>query len=137
MLLNFRKINLKVILQLKQKAKNLKKEILALYYAYQDPQLPLLPKILIISTVAYALSPIDLIPDFIPLLGYLDDLIILPLLISISIKLIPVEIMEASREKAEKSNKRLKSNKLVGAIFILVWIIILIVMVKAIVNIVK
>ena len=137
MLLYFRKINLKVILQLKQKAKNLKKEILSLYYAYQDPQLSLLPKVFIISTVAYALSPIDLIPDFIPVLGYLDDLIILPLLISISIKLIPVEIMEASREKAEKSNKRLKSNNLVGAIFILVWIIILIVMVKAIVNIVK
>jgi len=134
MLLYFRKIILKVILELKQKAKNLKKEILVLYYAYHDPQLSLLPKILIISTVAYALSPIDLIPDFIPLLGYLDDLIILPLLISISIKLIPVEIMEASREKAEKSNKRLKSNNLVGAIFILVWIIILILIVKIVIN---
>jgi len=130
-------ISLKVILQLKEKAKNLKKEILALYYAYQDPHLSLLPKLLIISTVAYALSPIDLIPDFIPVLGYLDDLIILPLMISISIKLIPVEIMEVSRDKAENNNQRLKSNKLVGAIFILIWIIILIVIVKVIVNLIK
>ncbi len=125
---------MKFISKLKEKAKSLKKEILALYYAYKDPQLSLLPKILIICTVAYALSPIDLIPDFIPILGYLDDLIILPLLISISIKLIPVEIMEVSREKAENNNQHLKSNKLVGAIFITVWIIILIVIAKMIIN---
>ena len=128
---------MKVILQLKQKAKNLKKEILALYYAYQDPKLPLLPKILIISTVAYALSPIDLIPDFIPVLGYLDDLIILPIIISLSLKLIPPEIMQASREKAENNKHRLKSNKLIGAIFIIIWIIILIVIVKAIINLIE
>jgi len=134
MLYYFKAISLKTITKLNEKAKNLKKEILALYYAYKDPQLSLLPKLLIISTVAYALSPIDLIPDFIPIIGYLDDLIILPLLISISIKLIPVEIMEASREKAEKNDLRLKSNKLVGAIFIIIWIIILIVIVKAIIN---
>ena len=134
MLYYFKAISLKTITKLNEKAKNLKKEILALYYAYKDPQLSLLPKLLIISTVAYALSPIDLIPDFIPIIGYLDDLIILPLLISISIKLIPVEIMEASREKAEKNDLHLKSNKLVGAIFIIIWIIILIVIVKAIIN---
>ncbi len=133
----FRKINLKFILKLKQKAKNLKKEILALYYAYQDPKLPLLPKILIISTVAYALSPIDLIPDFIPVLGYLDDLIILPIMISLSLKLIPAEIMKASREKAETNYKRLKPNKTAGAIFIIIWIIILIVIVKVVISLIN
>ena len=132
MLQYFRTINLKGILQLKQKAKQLKKEILALYYAYQDPKLPILPKILIISTVAYALSPIDLIPDFIPVLGYLDDLIVLPLMISLSLKLIPTDIMESSREKAENNYQRLKPNKLVGTIFIIIWIILLVVLVKAI-----
>ena len=137
MLQYFRKINLKFILQLKQKAKNLKKEILALYYAYQDPKLPLLPKLIIISTVAYALSPIDLIPDFIPVIGYLDDLIILPLMISLSLKLIPPEIMESSREKAENNTQHLKSNKLIGAIFILIWIIVLIVVVKAVINLIN
>ncbi|RKX83943.1 MAG: hypothetical protein DRP58_07960 [Spirochaetes bacterium] len=128
---------MKGILQLKQKAKQLKKEILALYYAYQDPKLPILPKILIISTVAYALSPIDLIPDFIPVLGYLDDLIILPLMISLSLKLIPAEIMKASREKAEKNYQRLKPNKLIGAIFIIIWIIVLIVVIKAVINLIN
>ncbi len=137
MLQYFRTINLKGILQLKQKAKQLKKEILALYYAYQDPKLHILPKILIISTVAYALSPIDLIPDFIPVLGYLDDLIILPLMISLSLKLIPAEIMKASREKAEKNYQRLKPNKLIGAIFIIIWIIVLIVVIKAVINLIN
>ncbi|MCK5672409.1 MAG: DUF1232 domain-containing protein [Spirochaetales bacterium] len=127
----------KFITKLKQKAKNLKKEIFVLYYAYQDPKLPLLPKLFIISTVAYALSPIDLIPDFIPVIGYLDDLIILPLMISLSIKLIPVEIMEASREKVENNDQPLKSNKLVGAIFIIIWVILLLVLVKAIINLIK
>ena len=120
--------------RLQQKAKNLKKEILALYYAYQNPKLPLLPKILIISTVAYALSPIDLIPDFIPILGYLDDLIILPLMISLSLKLIPSEIMKASREKAENIFQHLKPNKIAGAVFVIIWILILIVIVKAVKN---
>ena len=127
----------KFITKLKQKAKNLKKEIFVLYYAYQDPKLPLLPKLFIISTVAYALSPIDLIPDFIPVIGYLDDLIILPLMISLSIKLIPVEIMEASREKVENNDQCLKSNKLVGAIFIIIWVILLLVLVKAIINLIN
>ena len=127
----------KFITKLKQKAKNLKKDIFVLYYAYQDPKLPLLPKLFIISTVAYALSPIDLIPDFIPVIGYLDDLIILPLMISLSIKLIPVEIMEASREKVENNDQPLKSNKLVGAIFIIIWVILLLVLVKAIINLIK
>lgn len=130
-------IRFKIISKLKLKAKNLKKEILALYYAYQDPKLPFLPKILIISTVAYALSPIDLIPDFIPIIGYLDDLIILPLMISLSLKLIPAEIMEASREKAEKNYQHLNPNKLIGAIFIIIWIVVLIVIVKAVINLIN
>ena len=127
-------IRFKFIIKLKEKAKNLKKEILVLYFAYQDPKLPLLPKLLIISTVAYALSPIDLIPDFIPILGYLDDLIILPVMISISIKLIPVEIMAAAREKAYTNYQRLKPNKLMGAAFIIIWVVLLLILVKAIIN---
>jgi len=125
------------IIKLKSKAKELKKEILALHFAYQDPRLPLLPKLLIISTVAYALSPIDLIPDFIPVLGYLDDLIILPLLISLSIKLIPIEIIEESRGKAESQDQKLKPNMLTGAIFILIWILILAIIVKAVIGLIK
>ena len=134
MLYYFKKIRLKIISKLKEKAKKLKKKILVLYYAYQDPKLPLLPKLVIISTVAYALSPIDLIPDFIPVIGYLDDLIILPLLISLSLKLIPKDIMEVSREKAENNTQHLKSNKLFAALFILIWVVLLIVIVKVLIN---
>ena len=123
--------------KLKSKANGLKKEILALHFAYQDPRLPLLPKLLIISTVAYALSPIDLIPDFIPVLGYLDDLIILPLMISLSLKLIPLEIIEESRAKAESHNQKLKPNLVTGAIFILIWVLILVIIVKAVIDLIK
>jgi len=95
---------------LKDKARKLKTEVTTLYYAYQDPKLGLLPKIIILSTLGYALSPIDLIPDFIPVLGYLDDLIIIPALISLSVKLIPKEIFASAREKAIKEPIKLKKN---------------------------
>ena len=124
----------KFISELKSKARELEKEISALYLAYRDPRLPLMPKLVIICTVAYALSPIDLIPDFIPVLGYLDDLVILPLLISLSIKLIPAEIIEESREKAENEHQHLKPNKVFAVIFILIWILILLVLIRAIID---
>jgi uncharacterized membrane protein YkvA (DUF1232 family) len=129
--------NFMIITSLKSRAKELKKEILALYFAYRDPRLKLLPKLIIIFTVAYALSPIDLIPDFIPVLGYLDDLIILPLLISLSIKLIPKEIIDESREKADTQDQKLKPNMLIGVLFILIWVLILFIIVKAIVGLIK
>lgn len=86
----------------KSKAKLLKQNITALYYAYKNPGTGILPKAVILITLFLALSPIDLIPDFIPVIGYLDDLIIIPLLLKLSIKLIPEDIMAESRLKAEK-----------------------------------
>ncbi|MDR2796597.1 MAG: DUF1232 domain-containing protein, partial [Spirochaetaceae bacterium] len=71
------------------KAKELKYNLSALYLVYKRKDVPIIAKIIIIITIAYALSPIDLIPDFIPILGYLDDLIILPFFIYVSLKLIP------------------------------------------------
>jgi uncharacterized membrane protein YkvA (DUF1232 family) len=109
--------------QLQDKAKKLKKEIAALYYAYQHPQLHLMPKIIILFTLGYSMSPIDLIPDFIPVLGYLDDLIIIPALISISIKLIPAEIIEESRKRAEQEPLELKKYWPFACIFILIWLL--------------
>ena len=76
-------------LQLENSIRRLKLEIGTLYYAYRHKETPLLAKILSAVVVGYALSPIDLIPDFIPLLGYLDDIIILPLGIALVMKLIP------------------------------------------------
>ena len=129
--------NFKIIIKLKSRAGELKKEILALYLAYRDPRLPLLPRLIIIFTVAYALSPIDLIPDFIPVLGYLDDLIILPLLISLSIKLIPLDIIKESREKAENEHQDLKPNKIFAVIFIMIWIFILVAIIRFIIGKIK
>ncbi|HEQ72335.1 MAG TPA: DUF1232 domain-containing protein, partial [Spirochaetia bacterium] len=62
-------------------ARKLEKEIFTIYYAYRNPKTRLLPKLIILITLGYALSPVDLIPDFIPILGYLDDLILIPALI--------------------------------------------------------
>ena len=110
-----------ILNRLKEQARRLKREIQALAYAYGDPRTGRLPKILIALTLAYALSPIDLIPDFIPVLGWLDDLILLPLLIALSIRLIPPEIMEECRKKAAANPPFLGKNRFAAAVIILIW----------------
>ena len=87
--------------QWQQKAKELKRETYALYYACKDSRVPWYVKLLATCAIAYALSPIDLIPDFIPVLGLLDDLILLPLAIILILKLIPADIMDDCRRRAE------------------------------------
>lgn len=77
---------------MKEKERELKKQIFALYLAYKKKETPLVAKIFTVIIVAYVVSPIDLIPDFIPVLGYLDDLILVPVGISFALKLIPSEI---------------------------------------------
>ncbi len=86
--------------QLKAHAQRLEHEVYALYWAYRDPRIPWYARSLAVLVVAYALSPIDLIPDFIPLLGYLDDLILVPLGIALALKLIPAEVMADARARA-------------------------------------
>ena len=115
--------NKRLIDNLKARAATIKKEILVLYFAYQHKNLPFLPKLIIILTLGYALSPIDLIPDFIPVIGYLDDLIIVPALIILSIKLLPIEILKESRERAEVKNLKLRPTKVFGVLIILLWIV--------------
>lgn len=110
--------------QLKTWAKNLKKEIVALYYVSKHPKTPWPIKLLILFIVAYAISPIDLIPDFIPILGYLDELILLPVGIYLVIKLIPESIMTECRLQAEQL--KIKSQKLkwiMGSLIILIWLL--------------
>jgi len=120
--------------KLQIKAKSLKKQLTAVYYAYQDPKVKLLPKIIIAISIGYALSPIDLIPDFIPVIGYLDDLIIIPALISLAIKMIPKEVMDEARRKAEAEPLILKKNWLFATIFILIWVLLLVVIIISIVK---
>ena len=112
---------MKIIDTVKSRAENFKKEITALYYAGKNPDMPLLPKAAAAFALGYALSPVDLIPDFIPVIGYLDDLLILPALIYISIKLIPEEIMVEAREKAETEPPALRKNLVFGIFFVMLW----------------
>ncbi|AGK95972.1 YkvA family protein [Clostridium pasteurianum] len=109
-----------------KRAKKMKKEIGALYFAYKRPDVPFYAKLVSILVVCYALSPIDLIPDFIPILGYVDDLIILPLGIAFAIKLIPSDIMNECRQQSENIFKEGKPKKwIAGVIIICIWIIII------------
>lgn len=88
-------------MNLKERKKKLKSDIPAVFITLKDPRTPIFPKALAFLTIAYALSPIDLIPDFIPVLGYLDDVIILPALIALTIKLLPKDIFENAKEKSK------------------------------------
>ena len=107
--------------QLKQKASHLKRETTALYFAYRDPRTPWYARAFSALVVAYLFSPIDLIPDFIPILGYLDDLVLVPLGISLAIKMIPQKVMIDARKSADDPIQN-KSIGLVFAILILcVW----------------
>ncbi|MGE4277190.1 MAG: YkvA family protein [Lawsonibacter sp.] len=88
-------------MNLRERAKQLKKDIPAVFLCLNSHETPIAAKLLAGITVAYALSPIDLIPDFIPVLGYLDDLLILPALIALTIRLIPKEKFDRCRKEAE------------------------------------
>lgn len=114
---------MKIIERLKQKARQLKSEAQVLMIAYKDNRTPLKAKILIGITVGYLLSPIDLIPDFIPVLGILDDLIIVPALIALSIKTIPNFILDDAREELKKNLLQYKKTHwLFAIIIIIIWI---------------
>lgn len=106
---------------LRAKAHSLKRETMALYYAARDPRTPLAARLITVLVVAYALSPIDLIPDFIPVLGLLDDLILVPLGIALALRLIPAEAMAEGRAKADAALARPKSYA-AAVVIALVWI---------------
>jgi len=109
--------------RLKRWAHALKRDVLALYLAARDPRVPWVPKALAAAIAAYALSPIDLIPDFIPVLGYLDELILLPLAIAGLVRLIDPAIMAEHRAKAAALQERPKSRVAACAI-IGIWLVI-------------
>lgn len=114
---------LKILDQLKERAKKLKNEIIVISLAFKDERTPLTAKAIIGITVCYALSPIDIIPDFIPIVGYLDDLILLPAMIMLAIKLIPADLLEDCRNRVKEG---IAVNKKIGwiaaIIIVLFWI---------------
>ncbi|MFV0519245.1 MAG: YkvA family protein [Lachnospirales bacterium] len=111
-------------MDLKARAKKIKSDIPILFLSLKDKDTPFLAKLIGVLTIAYALSPIDLIPDFIPVLGYLDDVILLPALIALAVKLIPKEIWDKNTVYAEKLWANGKPKKWYYAIpIILIWVI--------------
>lgn len=108
----------------KETVSKLKEDVYTLYLASRDPRVPFAAKVVLIITVAYAFSPIDLIPDFIPLLGYLDDLLILPLGIWLSIKLIPAPVLAHYRRQAKEHLHERKPNYVMAAVIVIAWLLI-------------
>jgi len=113
--------------QLRLLARRLKNEITTLYLAARDPRTPWYAKAMIAGIVAYALSPIDLIPDFIPVLGYLDDLLLLPIGIYLALKLIPAEVLIDARRRASEGPSNLPKRWSAALIIIILWLVALVV----------
>lgn len=113
-------------MNLEERAKKLKTDIPTIFLALKDKETPILAKIFAGMMVVYALSPIDFIPDFIPVLGYLDDLIILPALVALTIKFIPADVLEKNRKLSENLWDDGKPKKWYYALpIVLVWTIII------------
>jgi uncharacterized membrane protein YkvA (DUF1232 family) len=113
---------LKLIGRLRRWARLLKRDVMALYFAAKDRRVPWYAKVVAGCVAAYALSPLDLIPDFIPVLGYLDDIILVPLGIALAIRLIPPELLEEHRRKAEAQAAQRPVSRWAAAVIITVWL---------------
>lgn len=122
----------------KERAGKLKTEIYTLYLAYKDPRTPWYAKVFAAAVVGYAFSPIDLIPDFVPVIGYLDDLVIVPLGVFVAMKMIPSQVMEESRAKARELMAQGKPvNKVAAVIIMLIWIGLAVVVSAAVYRLIK
>ena len=122
-------------MSIKDRAKQLKTDIPAVFLALKRKETPWYAKLLAGLTVGYALSPIDLIPDFIPVLGYLDDLIILPALVALTIRLIPQEVIAECRAQAGELWKDGKPKRWYYAIpIVIVWLLVVFLIVRAVVK---
>ena len=110
--------------ELKQRARHLKAETFALYLTARDPRTPWYAKLLVAGIVAYAFSPIDLIPDFVPILGYLDDLILIPMGIALAIKLVPHSVLAECRVRAQETIHNGKPvSRVAGAVIVIIWLV--------------
>jgi uncharacterized membrane protein YkvA (DUF1232 family) len=110
-----------IVARLKDWARAIKKDVLALYIAGRDPRVPWYVKAAAVAIAAYALSPIDLISDFIPVLGYLDEVILLPIAIALVIRMIPEPLMAEFREQAQRRSER-PTSRAAAAVIIALWI---------------
>lgn len=123
--------------KLKENVKKLKTDIPALFIAFSDKETPISARIMAGIIIVYALSPIDLIPDFVPVLGYLDDLFVLPLLVTLAVKLIPKNVWERCKEAAENMWADGKPKKwYYGIPVILVWVLVIAIIVRIVFGVV-
>lgn len=121
-------------MDLKARARQLKRDVPAVFLALRDKRTPIIARVIAAITVGYALSPVDLIPGFVPVLGYLDDVILLPALIALTIRLIPAEVFEQCRRDSENLWADGKPKRWYYAIpIILIWLLIIGLIVKAVV----
>ena len=126
---------LRTIERWKQKSRHLKIEIYALYLAYRDPRVPWYAKAFVALVVGYAFSPIDLIPDFIPVLGYLDDLILIPLGVVVALKMIPEKVMEDCRIRSkEVMSKKKPINRVAAVVIICIWLMLIVMTIALVVK---
>lgn len=122
-------------MNLKERAKKLKTDIPAVFLAMKHKDTPVVAKILAAVTIGYALSPIDLIPDFIPVLGLLDDIIILPVFIALTLKIIPPDVFETCRKEAQDLWKNGKPKRWYYAIpIIIAWLLVIWLIVRMVNN---
>jgi uncharacterized membrane protein YkvA (DUF1232 family) len=108
--------------QLKERARAVQQQTYVVYFAIRDPRTPWYARALAVVVVAYALSPIDLIPDFVPVLGYLDDLILVPLGIALVLRLIPADVRADCTERARLQTER-KVSRVGAAAIVIVWLV--------------
>jgi uncharacterized membrane protein YkvA (DUF1232 family) len=116
-----------LIAELKRRARELKAEVLALYLAAKHPGTPWYAKLFLAAIVAYALSPIDLIPDFIPVLGLVDEIVLLPFAIALAVKMIPAGVMAECRARAlERRPDGSRAGRIGAAVVVLIWLMLIV-----------
>jgi uncharacterized membrane protein YkvA (DUF1232 family) len=125
-----------VLASLKAQAKRLKQHTLTVYFVARDPRTPFFVRALAVFVAAYALSPIDLIPDFIPVIGYLDDLLLVPLSLVLVVRLTPPEVLESAQAQAQQAANRPISYT-AAAFFVTLWLIVGWVVVRWVVSLVR
>lgn len=118
-----------------RRARALKTEVHALYLAYRDPRLPWYARVWVTCVLAYAFSPIDLIPDPIPVLGYLDDLVLIPLGVALALRMMPPGIMAEARVRAQAAAQEGKPTNWVAAVLIVaIWLLLAVVAVRLVLR---
>lgn len=124
-----------ILTLLKAQARELKQHTLTVYFAARDPRTPMLVRMIAVFVAAYALSPIDLIPDFIPIIGYLDDLLLIPLGLALVVRLTPPEVLESARVQAQQAASKPISYT-AAVFFVALWLIVAWVVVSWVVSVI-